>query len=134
MNYIFVDTGAWYALVDRKDPDHSVSKKFYPAATLPFITTNFVFDETITLLMRRLGWDTAYKFGEGLKNSNLATIITVTRADEEKAWEIFSKYTDTGFSYTDCTSFAVIERLKIDTVFTFDTHFKIMKLNVLPGK
>jgi len=134
MNYIFVDTGAWYAMVDKKDPDHLASKKCYTAATLPFITTNFIFDEIITLLTKRLGWDTAYKFGMGLKSSNIATIVTVTLADEEKAWEIFTKYTDTGFSYTDCTSFAVMERLRINTAFTFDAHFKIMKLTVLPGE
>ena len=43
--------------------------------------------------------------------------------DESKAWEIFVRYEDKGFSFTDCTSFAIMERLKIDTVFVFDDHF-----------
>ena len=52
--------------------------------------------------------------------------------DEERAWEIFLKYKDKDFSYTDCTSFAVMERLKIDTAFTFDSHFQTMKFQVAP--
>ena len=39
---------------------------------------------------------------------------------------------DKGFSWTDCTNFAVMERLKIDTAFSFDSHFKAMKFQVLP--
>ncbi|MBI5212767.1 MAG: PIN domain-containing protein [Nitrospirae bacterium] len=50
----------------------------------------------------------------------------------EKAWEIFLKYKDKDFSYTDCTSFAVMERLKIDIAFTFDSHFQAIKFQVMP--
>ena len=126
MKRIFVDTGAWYALADKKDPDHTKAKASFESNTIPFITTHFVFDEAITLIMSRLGWSVGAAFGEGLKKSSFATIAVVTNGDEEKAWEIFLKYKDAGFSYTDCTSFAVMRRLKIDTAFAFDEHFKIL--------
>ena len=132
MKRIFVDTGAWYALVDKKDPDHLKAKEFYNNNSTPFITTNFIFDEIITLLMSRLGWDVSRKFGGRLKKSSLASIIAVTDVDEDKAWELFLKYEDAGFSYTDCTSFSVMERLRIDTAFTFDVHFKTMKFTAVP--
>ena len=132
MKRIFVDTGAWYALVDKKDPDHLKAKEFYNNNSTPFITTNFIFDEIITLLISRLGWDVSSKFGDGLKKSSLASIIAVTDVDEDKAWGIFLKYEDAEFSYTDCTSFAVMERLRMDTAFTFGAHFKTMKFTVVP--
>jgi hypothetical protein len=132
MKRIFVDTGAWYALIDKKDPDHVKAKQFYNNNTLPFVTTNFIFDESITLMMSRLGWKIAVKFGEALKTSGLVAIATITGPDEDKAWEIFLQYEEAGFSYTDCSSFAVMERLKIDTAFTFDMHFKTMKHAIVP--
>jgi predicted nucleic acid-binding protein len=36
---------------------------------------------------------------------------------------MFRQYEDKGFSFTDCTSFALMERLDINTVFAFDDHF-----------
>jgi len=131
VNRIFVDTGAWYAFVDKKDPEHLNAIRFYNSNTVPLLTSNFVFDETVTLLTSRLGWEVAKQFGQKLKSSSLVGLVTVTSADEERAWEIFVKYKNAGFSYTDCTSFALMERLKINTAFTFDEHFKVMKLKAV---
>lgn len=132
MKRLFVDTGAWYALVDKNDPDHKEAASFIRNNKIPLLTTNFVFDETITLLRSRLGWSVAMEFGQRLKDSRFVSLIAVKDEDEEKAWEIFLKYRDKAFSYTDCTSFAVMERLKIDTAFTFDSHFQTMKFQVAP--
>jgi len=132
MNRLFVDTGAWYALIDKKDPDHFIAKKFFDSNNTPLITTNFIFDETSTLLMSRLNWDIACKFGEKLKDSKFVSLASITDDDEIIAWEIFREYKEAGFSYTDCTSYAFMGRLKIDTAFTFDAHFKTMKFKVVP--
>lgn len=132
MKRIFVDTGVWYALVDEKDPDHSSAREFYANNQMPLLTTNFIFAETVTLIMSRLGWKIAREFGEKLKKSRFASLVSVTDADEERAWQIFLKYKEAGFSYIDCTSFALMERLKIITAFAFDKHFKTMKFTVVP--
>ncbi len=132
MRRFFVDTGAWYALADKKDPDHGQAECFFRNNKIPLLATNFIFDETITLLRSRLGWNVAKDFGQKLKKSSFATLISVKDEDEDRAWEIFLKYKDKDFSYTDCTSFAVMERLKMDTAFSFDKHFLIMKFKVMP--
>ena len=100
---------------------------------IPLLTTNFVFDETITLIRSRLGWNISKEFGQRLKDSRFVSLIAVKDEDEEKAWEIFLKYKDKDFSYTDCTSFAVMERLKLDAAFSFDSHFQTMKFQVMPA-
>ena len=69
MKRLFVDTGAWYALVDKNDPDHKEAVSFIRNNKIPLLTTNFVFDETITLLRSRLGWSVAKEFGQRLKDS-----------------------------------------------------------------
>ncbi|MFH1029295.1 MAG: PIN domain-containing protein [Pseudomonadota bacterium] len=132
MNGIFVDTSAWYALVDSDDADHAAAVAFHTSNTTPLVTTNAVFSETITLIRYRIGHDTARIFGQKLKESSFVRIAVVTPADEERAWEIFIKYRDQNFSFTDCTSFAVMQRMKINAAFTFDRHFKVMKFEVAP--
>ncbi len=113
MRRLFVDTGAWYAIVDRKDPDHNNAAAYIKANRIPLITTNFVFDETVTLLRRRLGWGIARDFGKKLRSSGFVSLAPVNNDDEETAWDIFLKYKDKNFSYTDCTSFAFMKRLKM---------------------
>ena len=132
MKRIFVDTGACYAVVDKKDPDHKQAESFFVSNKTPLLTTNFIFDETVTLLRSRLGWNTAKEFGQNLKNSSFVSIVNVKDEDEERAWQIFLKYKDQDYSFTDCTSFAVMDRLKIDTVFSFDSHFESMKFQIVP--
>jgi predicted nucleic acid-binding protein len=134
VNGIFVDTGAWYALVDSDDADHTTAAAFLAANTIPLITTNFVLSETITLIRYRIGHKAARSFGQKLKESSFARVVTVTTADEERAWEIFCKYSDQDFSFVDCTSFAVIERMKLSAAFAFDRHFSVMKFAVVPDK
>ncbi len=121
---VFVDTSAWYALLDESDADHASAVKFKESLTHSLITTNYVADETITLTKNRLSYGVAVEIGEKLWNESIATLVRVTSLDERKAWEIFVKHKDKGFSFTDCTSFAVMERLGIIEAFAFDEHFE----------
>ena len=49
-----------------------------------------------------------------------------------EAMEIFEKYSDQDFSFTDCTSFVLARRESVDEVFTFDRHFAMFGFNVRP--
>jgi predicted nucleic acid-binding protein len=134
VNGIFVDTGAWYALVDSDDADHKAAAAFLASNTMPLITTNFIFSETVTLIRYRIGHEAARSFGQKLMESSFVRVVAVTPADEERAWDIFSKYRDQDFSFVDCISFAVMERMKLSTAFGFDRHFSVMRYAVVPGK
>ncbi len=59
-------------------------------------------------------------------------VAHVTEDDERRADEVFLKYTDHRISYTDCTSLAVMERLGIDTLFSFDRDFETLGLSRIP--
>jgi predicted nucleic acid-binding protein len=121
--YIFVDTGAWYALLDESDANHHAAVKFNESLVHPMVTSNYIADEVITLARKRLGYKVAVEIGEKLWNESIANLIRVTPNDEKKAWEIFVKYSDKTFSFTDCTSFALMYRVGITEVFAFDDHF-----------
>lgn len=125
MKKLFIDTGTRYALVDRNGPEHVKATEYFKLNELPLITTNFIFDEIVTLLMSRLGWSVTKNSGQRLKDSTFVSLISAKNEDEGRGWEIFLKYKDKRFSYTDCTSFAVMERLRLNRVFSFDKHFNI---------
>lgn len=132
MKGLFVDTSAWYALVNRDEPRHRLVKAHIERHRTLLTTTNFVVQESLTLLRYRLGWEPARQFGEALRQKRLAKLVSVTAADEDAAWSIFVRYRDHRLSFTDCTSFAVIQRLKLDTAITLDDDFRSFGLNCLP--
>ena len=58
------------------------------------------------------------------KGRAVARLEWVKPADALQAWEIFSRYRDKAWSFTDCISFVVMNRLKIQQAFAFDEHFR----------
>jgi len=50
---IFVDTGAWYASLVPTDPDHTKAVQWLAGNDSPLLTTDYVIDETLTLLRAR---------------------------------------------------------------------------------
>lgn len=131
MTRFLVDTGAWYALADRKDPDHQDVAECLQQRAGALVTTNFIFDESVTLIRYRLGSSAARAFGEQLL-SGAARLAAITRRDEAQAWEIFTRYRDKSFSYTDCTSFAAMQRLRIEAAVAIDDDFRSYGISCLP--
>jgi predicted nucleic acid-binding protein len=78
--------------------------------------------ETHALGLRYLGRALAHRVLMELLASS-TTLVQVSTADERRAQAILTQYTDKAFSYTDATSFAVMERLGISQVFTFGDDF-----------
>lgn len=124
----FVDTGAFYALADTRDERHDRARSYYASHYKPglFLTSEYVFVESRTLIQNKLGKTAARKFWETIR-MNVFTLQRVTALDLERAWEIFRAYEDQSFSLADCTSFAIMERLKIIEAFSFDVHFSVFR-------
>lgn len=132
MKRIFVDTGAWYALVDSADPDHGRVVACFREYRGRLVTSNYVFDESVTLARYRLSWEVAFRLGEQLRDRRLTRLERITPADEEAAWSVFSQYTDKSFSFTDCTSFAMVRRMEIPLCLAIDSDFRAFGLDCLP--
>jgi hypothetical protein len=132
MKRVFVDTSAWYALIDGRDPDHGSVLATLKAHEKRLVTTNFVFDETITLIRYRLGWRQAHQFGEAALKGEIAQLVRVSPKDEDAAWKIFCDYQNKAFSFTDCTTFAIMSRLDIETAIALDRDFRSFGLMCMP--
>ncbi|MDI6710710.1 MAG: hypothetical protein QME76_08520 [Bacillota bacterium] len=49
-------------------------------------------------------------------------MLPITPERWQRAWELFVRYSDKDFSFTDCTSFAVMNELKLPAALAFDHH------------
>jgi len=123
---LFVDTSIWYAAADAGEATNVRAKGVLSRAGEPLVTTDHVLIETWTLLKGRLNRGAADAFWEGLR-SGVASIELVTDADLESAWTIGRTFPDQEFSIVDRTSFAVMLRLGIARVATFDDHFAVFR-------
>lgn len=121
---ILVDTSAYYAVKDKDDASHFDALQFIKINTSPVVTTNLIVIETLNLFKQRLGHHHAVEIGKEMFDPATTNVIKITDGDIITAWRIFQRYDDKGFSFTDCTTFAVMERLKIPDVFAFDEHFR----------
>jgi predicted nucleic acid-binding protein len=95
------------------------------------VTSNFVFDETITLCAYRLGNDAAVRVGDALLDPHVADLIRVTPRDEAAAWNLFRSRRDKSYSFTDCTSFVMMRRLRITAAAALDDDFRKEGFEVL---
>lgn len=122
---VFVDTSAWYAAADTADRSNDRAKDVLSSAD-SLVTTDHVLLETWMLLRHRLHRRAAEDFWDGLR-SGVAHLEPVTLADLEAAWAIGHVYPDQDFSVADRTSFAVMQRLGISQVATFDDDFLVFR-------
>lgn len=96
-------------------------------------TSNYVFAETYTALLVRLGRAEAIEWGKRFHASEAIELIRVESQIEHEAWSILETHTDEEWSYVDATSFALIDREGFTAAFAFDRHFAQRGLKVLPG-
>ncbi len=120
----FADTGGWFALFVPEDINHAAALSWYAKQRQPLLTTNYVVDETLTLLRSRGQGASALTLGQQFFDGSLAVIYYLTEDDIRAAWQVFARYADKEWSFTDCTSKVIMEKLGITEAFAFDHHFR----------
>lgn len=129
---VFVDTSAWYAYINRADPDHIAAVNFLENFSGQVVTSNYIFDELITLVRTRMGHAEALQAGTVLHNAAIVRLERINSTDEEAAWQLFQDRPDKTYSFTDCTSFVLMRRLKLSDVLATDEHFRQEGFAVYP--
>ncbi len=123
---VFLDTNAFAALVNPRDQNHAAIIHIYQRLLEEnhlLLTSNFVLDETYTLVRRRVSHAAAAALMETIARSSIR-IRRITEEHETMAAAIFLRYAEHAFSFTDCTSFALIETDRIPLVLTVDRDFR----------
>lgn len=131
---LFVDTWGWLALADPKDPYHTEAVECYREygkRVAAVVTSNFVLDESFTLLFRRRPYKEALHFSSGLLGSQYIWIETVTEPRFKMAYELRQRFFDKPrISFTDLSSMAIMTELKISDILTGDDHFSQVGLGL----
>jgi predicted nucleic acid-binding protein len=121
---IFVDTSAWFASAVAGDENFAVASQWLKQNKQPLITTDYVVDETLTLLKARGQRVVALNLGQQFFDGALAEIYHLAGEDLRATWETFRRFSDKDWSFTDCTSKVIMENRGITQVFGFDHHFR----------
>lgn len=132
---IFIDSGAFLARYLKNDQYHDRAQAAWQRLAKSrerCATTNFVLDETFTLLGRRANYGFAAERARKLYDSRLLLILRPTEMEELAAIGWFEKFADQQVSYTDCISFTLMRINKIKRAFTFDVHFRLAGFTVWP--
>jgi len=140
---IFLDTGFVFALVYRDDVNHARVREVFdryrdrPLAGF-VLTSNHVVAETVTLLRKRAGADPrtrhalAVQVGQQLLAGTFGQVHRATAEEEHAALAYLAKHQDKDYSFVDCLSFVLMERLGIREAFAVDADFT-HRFVALPG-
>ena len=130
---IFIDTSAFYALLDRDDRNHQRGKKAWMKILeddSTVVTSNYIFLETFALLQSRLGLEAVRGFQEDVVP--ILQVEFVTPDIHRAGMAALLSPGRRGLSLVDCVSFELMRNLGIKIAFTFDAHFKEQGFNIIP--
>ena len=97
------------------------------------VTTDYVTDETLTLVRMRLGLAAAEAWWEQVDRSSRVRWEWIGMTRVERARQLFFRHRDKDYSFTDCTSFVVMQELKLKRALSTDGHFRQMGFQLLPA-
>ena len=129
----FIDTSAFYALLDRDDENHRRAKDAWTILLKngnTLITNNYVLLEAVALIQHRLGIEAVRGF-----QNDILPLVNVEFVDAElhrSGVSALLSVSRRNLSLVDCVSFEMIRALEIRTAFAFDPHFKEQGFHILP--
>lgn len=133
---IFVDASGFYALLVKGDDRHAAAVCQLAEAQRKqrrFVTTDYVLDETATLLKaRRLG-HLLPQFFEAVLGSQVCQIEWTDADRFDGVRRFFLKHADQPWSFTDCLSLLVMKERRITEALTKDRHFQQAGFVILLG-
>ena len=129
---IFIDTTVWVGASDKNDEFHESSRTVVEAIRLEklplALTTDFIIDETVTILGKRKGFgaENAKKVGENILSSPRVFVVYVEEETLRRALERYPKHRGQ-LSLTDVVSVIVMEKYRVKEIFSHDSDFDGVK-------
>ena len=118
-----MDTSAWVGLFVANDINHKRATSIFETlkeSKALLYTSDYVLDETITTILARGSHKQSVLAGRALFTSDIIKIVHVSPDYLGPTWELYQKYTDKKFSFTDVSCLCIMEDLGITKAFAFD--------------
>jgi uncharacterized protein len=131
---VFGDTSFFFALVAKRDPAHRPAVAAYEKllrAGARVVTTDYIVDETLTLTKARIGAPSTLALLDRIESSEAIDLELLDSDRFVTSKQYFRRHSDHGYSFTDCTSFVVMDELEIRAALTTDRHFAEAGFEVL---
>jgi len=135
MEYIYIDTGALIALSDRNDKNHKRAVLYLKTIVkrgVIVVLGKHVLIEYIDGVAKKIDKKKAIQELNSIIGSKLLLIEWANKKDWVQSIEYFRRYEDQRIDLTDCLSFSIMERMKIDKAFTFDSDFQTHGFIMVP--
>ena len=123
----FLDTSGLFAILAKPDPAHLPAIEWLArarAAKASAVTTDYILDETATLLKSRGRPDLIPTLFNFISSSSALRVEWIGRDRFETARQFLLRHNDHEYSFTDCTSFVVMRELQVTHALTTDKHFR----------
>lgn len=123
----FLDTSGLFAILAKPDPAHPSAVEWLArarAAKASAVTTDYILDETATLLKSRGRPDLIPALFNLISPGSALRVEWIGRERFEVARQFLLRHNDHEYSFTDCTSFVVMRELQVSDALTTDKHFR----------
>ncbi len=130
-----MDTSALVAVAVPSDKNHRVAASFLRDAVkhgTRFVLGRPVFIEYIDGVTKKIGKAQAVRHLHEIEASAALRVESETEEDHRAARDLFLRYDDQAIDMTDSLSFAIMDRLGLKDVFTFDRDFAVHGFTCLP--
>ena len=124
---VFMDSAGFLALWDVGDEHHAAAAGLQQKLISNhrrFVTSEYVVDETATLLLVRHSHAAATDFLDTIERSEALRLEWIGPERFHAASGLFRRHGDKEWSFTDCVSFTLMRELRIRDAFTTDHHFR----------
>ncbi len=129
MSNLFVDTSGWASLFISTQTYYPQAEHYFRLSVQnqnKIYTTNYVIAELVALLNSplRVSRSRIFEIVDAIKTVNYVEIIHIDPMTDNLAWTFCKSRLDKAWSLVDCTSFVVMQQLKIQQALTTDQHFE----------
>jgi predicted nucleic acid-binding protein len=130
---IFVDTSAFYALLDRSDRHHEQARAIWPSLLedhVALLTTNYVALETLKLLQYRISSEAARVWYRDVLD--VLEVCWINEGVHRQAFELWMNLGRQHFSLVDCASYITMHQHQVEKAFCFKNGFEEQGFHVIP--